>query len=51
MEELRGERVKITREPNNLTFVNDQISLFFTARPNGANIEIGPAGFQSAIAC
>ena len=40
LEELRGKRVEITREPNSLTFVNGDISFFFVAGPNGANIEM-----------
>ena len=40
MEELRGKRVEITREPNSLAFVNGDISFFFVAGPNGANIEM-----------
>jgi len=40
LEELRGKGVEITRGPNDLTFVNGQISVFFVAGPSGASIEM-----------
>jgi lactoylglutathione lyase len=40
LDELRGKGVEVTRGPNDLNFVNGQISVFFVDGPSGANIEI-----------
>jgi hypothetical protein len=40
LEELRGKRVEITRGPNDPTFENGQISVFFVSALSGASVEI-----------
>jgi catechol 2,3-dioxygenase-like lactoylglutathione lyase family enzyme len=40
LEQFRGEGVNVQRGPNDLTFVNGTITVFFIDGPNGATIEI-----------
>lgn len=40
LDELRSKGVNVTRGPNDLTFVNGTISVFFIDGPSGATIEI-----------